>query len=97
MAGWVSIVEPAPDQKDKRKGKKVSWREGKISLAHAKGSRTPVYAGTIEGGVETAGRQLLECAVRAGFGSHPHVHAVGDGAPWSVGQGSSNLALKAAT
>ena len=84
--GMIPIVEPAPDQKDKRKGKKVSWREGKISLAHAKGSRTPVYAGTIEGGVETAGRQLLECSVRAGFGSDSHVHAVGDGAPWIVGQ-----------
>jgi len=84
--GMIPIVEPDPDQKDKRKGKKVSWREGKISLAHAKGSRTPVYAGTIEGGVETAGRQLLECSVRAGFGSDSHVHAVGDGAPWIVGQ-----------
>src|SRR5271163_2088926 len=86
MAGWVSIVEPDPDQKDKRKGKQLSWREGKISLAHAKGSRTPVYAGTIEGGVETAGRQLLECSVRDGFGSDSHVHAVGDGSPWIVGQ-----------
>jgi hypothetical protein len=28
----------------------------------------------------------LECSVRAGFGSDSHVHAVGDGAPWIVGQ-----------
>src|ERR1700686_2477380 len=27
-----------------------------------------------------------ECAVRAGFGATSHVHAVGDGAPWIVGQ-----------
>jgi hypothetical protein len=66
-------------------GKQLSWRWGKISLAHAKG-RTPVCAGTIEGGVETAGRRLLECAVRAGFESDSHVHAVGDGVPWIVGQ-----------
>jgi hypothetical protein len=84
--GMIHIVEPDPDQRDKRKGKQLSRREGKISLAHAKGSRTPVYAGTIEGGVETAGRQLLECAVRAGFGSDSYVHAVGDGAPRIVGQ-----------
>jgi hypothetical protein len=56
------------------------WKEAKISLA-----RTSVYAGTIEGGVETAGRQLFECAVRAGFGKNSYVHAVGDGAPWIVG------------
>src|SRR5271163_3172545 len=84
--GMVPIVEPDAGQKDKRKGKTLSWREAKISLAHAKGSTTPVYAGAIEGGVETAGRQLLECAVRAGFGANSRVHAVGDGAPWIVGQ-----------
>jgi hypothetical protein len=36
--------------------------------------------------VEAAGRQLLACAVRAGFGTETLVHAVGDGAPWIVGQ-----------
>jgi len=84
--GMIPIVEPDASQKDKRKGKTLSWREAKICLAHAKGSQTPVYDGTIEGGVETAGRQLLECAVRAGFGANSRVHAVGDGAPWIVGQ-----------
>jgi hypothetical protein len=84
--GMIPIVEPDDGQKDKRKGKKLSWKEAKISLAHAKGSRTPVYAGTIEGGVETAGQQLFDCAVRAGFGTDSRVHAVGDGAPWIVGQ-----------
>ena len=84
--GMVPIVEPSLDAKDKRKGKKLSWREAKLSLAHAQGSRTPVYAGSIEGGVDAAGRQLLTCAVRAGFGTNSQVHAVGDGAPWIVGQ-----------
>src|SRR5271165_6930494 len=84
--GMIPIVEPDARQKDKRKGKTLSWREAKISLAHAKGSRTPIYAGAIEGGVETAGRQLLGCAVRAGFGADSRVHAVGDGAAWIVGQ-----------
>lgn len=84
--GMVPIMEPSPDAKDKRKGKKLSWREAKLSLAHEKGSVTAVYAGSIEGGVEAAGRQLLSCAVRAGFGTSTPVHAVGDGAPWIVGQ-----------
>jgi hypothetical protein len=84
--GMIPIVEPDETQKDKRKGKTLSWREAKLSLAHAKGSRTPVYGGTIAGGVETAGRQLFACAVRSGFGATSKVHAVGDGAPWIVGQ-----------
>jgi hypothetical protein len=84
--GMVPVMAPDASQKDKRKGKTLSWREAKISLAHAKGSRTPVYGGGIEGGVEAAGRQLLACAVRAGFGTDSRVHAVGDGAPWIVGQ-----------
>jgi hypothetical protein len=84
--GMIPIVEPDASQKDKRKGKTLSWREAKISLAHAKGGKTPVYAGTIEGGAEVAGRQLFDCAVRAGFGANFHVHAVGDGAAWIVGQ-----------
>jgi hypothetical protein len=84
--GMIPVVEPDADQKDKRKGKKLSWKEAKISLAHAKGSRTPVYGGGIEGGVETAGRRLLGCAVRAGFGADSRVHAVGDGALWIAGQ-----------
>jgi hypothetical protein len=84
--GMIPVVEPDASQKDKRKGKTLSWREAKISLAHAKGSRTPIYGGGIEGGAEAAGRHLLTCAVRAGFGTESRVHAVGDGAPWIVGQ-----------
>ena len=84
--GMVPVMEPDAAQKDKRKGKKLSWREAKIALAHAKGSCTPVYGGGIEGGVEAAGRQLFACAMRAGFGTASRVHAVGDGAPWIVGQ-----------
>ncbi len=83
--GMVPVVEPDADRPDKRKGKRLSWREAKLSLAHAQGSRTPVYAGTIAGGVEVAGRQMLDCAIRAGFGASSRVHAVGDGAPWIVG------------
>ena len=84
--GMLPVVEPDASQKDKRKGKTLSWREAKISLAHGKGSRTPIYGGGIEGGVAAAGRKLLTCAVRAGFGTDSRVHAVGDGAPWIVGQ-----------
>ena len=49
--GMVPIVGPTKEGKDGRKGKTLSWREAKLSLAHAQGSCTPVYAGSIEGGV----------------------------------------------
>nr|WP_294564331.1 hypothetical protein [uncultured Rhodopila sp.] len=84
--GMIPVVETDASRTDKRKGKTLSWREAKIALAHGKGSRTPVYGGVIEGGVEAAGRTLLACAVRAGFGTDSRVHAVGDGAPWIAGQ-----------
>ena len=79
--GMIPVVTPDVDRKDKRKGKTLSWKEAKISLAHAKGSRTPVYGGGMEGGVEAAGQRLFACVVRAGFGADSHVHAVGDGTP----------------
>ena len=88
--GMVPIVEPNREGKDKRKGKTLSGREAKLSLAHAQGSCTPVYAGGIEGGVEEAGRRLL-CLTRfaPASGRTPGVHAVGDGAPWIVGHPGS--------
>jgi hypothetical protein len=69
--GMIPVVEPDADQKDQRKGKKLSWKEAKISLAHAKGSRTPIYSGGIDGGVEVAGRRLFDCAVRAKLAKVP--------------------------
>ena len=84
--GMIPVVETDPGQKDRRKGKTLLWKEAKLALARAKGSRTPVYAATIGGGVDKAGAQLFDCAVRAGFGADSRVHAVGDGAPWIVGQ-----------
>jgi len=71
-------------QGDKRKGKSVQWQEAKLSLAHAQGSKELVYAATLLGGADEAGKQLRACAKRAGFGAGQRVHAVGDGAQWSA-------------
>lgn len=84
--GMIPVVETDSVQKDRRKGKTLLWKEAKLSLAHAKGSNTPVYAATIGGGADKAGAQLFDCALRAGFGADSRVHAVGDGASWIVGQ-----------
>lgn len=84
--GMVPIVEPDTTRQDKRKGKKLQWKEAKICLAHPQGSKTLAYGGTLQGDVDTAGQQLMACATRAGFGRNTPVHAVGDGAPWIADQ-----------
>ena len=76
----VPIVESDPAQSDRRKGKCLYWKEAKICLAHAQDSVTLHYGGTLRGGVELAGAQWFDCALRAGFGSASRLHAVGDGA-----------------
>jgi hypothetical protein len=83
--GMVPLVEvdpDSPDSPDRRRGKRLLWKEAKLSLAHAYGSTTRVYGATLGGGVEVAGRQLLACAIAAGLGTNSRVHALGDGAVW---------------
>jgi hypothetical protein len=84
--GMVPLVEVDPDSPDRRRGKRLFWKEAKLSLAHAHGSTTRVYGATLGGGVEVAGQQLLACAIAAGLGANSHVHALGDGAAWIADQ-----------
>ncbi|WGZ94188.1 MAG: hypothetical protein QJT81_20785 [Candidatus Thiothrix putei] len=79
MIPIVEIDETAPD---KRKGKKESWKEARLCLAHAKGSATPTFGAIFGGTVEDAGKILFDTACRAGFGKSTFLHAVGDGASW---------------
>lgn len=82
----LPLVRADEKQVDKRKGKAVFWKEAKMCLAFAKGSKTAVYGGTLLGGVEGAGEHLSRAVHRFGFGEASHVHAVGDGAPWIAEQ-----------
>ncbi len=66
---------------DKRKTRKVRWKEGRLTLAHEKGSLEPIFGATT-GKPEVAGDYLANCAIRTGIGVNTHVHCVGDGAPW---------------
>ena len=84
--GMVPIVESGTTGTDRRKGKRLFWKEAKICLAHAQGSRTPVYGGTLQGDVDQAGHELFRCALKAGFGQGSRLHAVGDGAEWIAAQ-----------
>jgi hypothetical protein len=47
--GMVPTVEPDAAQSDRRKGKKLQWKEAKICLAHPQGSKTLAYGGTLQG------------------------------------------------
>ena len=84
--GMVPIVKIDTTQSDKRKGKTLQWQEAKICLAHQQGSKTLAYGGTFQGGVDTSGQCLFDCAVQAGFGTATPVHGVGDGAQWIADQ-----------
>lgn len=84
--GMVPLVQSDPDSADRRRGKRVYWKEAKLSLAHAHGSTERTYGATLNGGVEVAGRQLLGCAIAAGLGTDTRVHALGDGATWIADQ-----------
>ncbi|MCP4460897.1 MAG: ISKra4 family transposase [Cytophagales bacterium] len=70
---------------DKRKTREVRWEEARLSIAHAKGSISPVFGAT-SGNVDEAGDQLAHCAILAGMDQHSKVHCVGDGAPWIADQ-----------
>ena len=70
--GMVPLVEVDPDSPDRRRGKRLLWKEAKLSLAHAQGSTTPVDAATLGGGVAVAGQQLLACVIAAGLGTNTH-------------------------
>lgn len=82
----VPTVRNDPAQSDRRKGKSVQWQEAKVSLAHVQGSKEISYAATLQGDVDTAGKQLRACAKRAGFGKGHRAHGVGDGAVWIAKQ-----------
>jgi len=70
---------------DKRKKKRLFWKEARLSLAHAKGSNSPYFAGTM-GSVEESGKQLMQCVTQAGADQNSEVHCVGDGARWIANQ-----------
>lgn len=70
---------------DRRKHKRLFWKEARLSMAHAEGSVTPVFAGTMES-VKIAGQQMMLCVQQAGAIEGTKIHCVGDGAPWIANQ-----------
>jgi len=82
----LPVVKTDESSRDKRKGKTVSWKEARLSLAHPKGSVSPQFRAVFNASVDEAGDSLRYCAMAVGFGENSHLHAVGDGAPWIAEQ-----------
>ena len=81
----VPIVTTEGPKKDRRKNRKLQWKEARLSLAHPLGSLDVKYAATMKDPEET-GRQLADCTIRAGAGNQTKFHCVGDGASWIANQ-----------
>jgi Uncharacterised protein family (UPF0236) len=82
----VAIVDTTPDadtseQIDRRKTRKIGWKEARLGLARSPEQTVPIFGSTF-GSVDDAGAQLLHSAIRTGLGVETYVHGVGDGAPW---------------
>jgi hypothetical protein len=71
--------------KDRRKLRRVGWREARLCMARRPETVTARYRATM-GGVDEAGKQLKACFVEAGGGTSSRVHCVGDAAAWIINQ-----------
>lgn len=86
--GMVPIIrqkEISMQVKDKRKNKLCEWKESRLALAHPKGSKSSVYAGTM-GSIDEAGDELARAINKAGAGDTSMIIVIGDGAPWIAEQ-----------
>jgi hypothetical protein len=89
--GWmIPIVDTTadvdhPEQVDRRKTRKLGWKEARLGLARSPQQTRPIFGSTL-GGVDEAGAQMLHIVIRLGLGADTFVHEVGDGAPWIATQ-----------
>jgi hypothetical protein len=82
----VPVVVTDENAEDRRRGKKYLWKEARLCFAHVPGETTLRFGAEFQESVDEAGKELFDCACRAGFGSGTYLHSVGDGAPWIFGQ-----------
>lgn len=98
----IPEVETAPvgesgEKVDRRKTRKVGWKEARLCLVHRPGSVTPVFGATL-GEPDEAGQHLMHCAIQAGAGINTKFHCVwGMELHGSPIKSRSNLDCKAIT
>lgn len=66
---------------DKRKWRKICWKEARLTVAKEKGSITKFFLATL-GTTERAGDLLKKCVQKIGYGEKTKIHCLGDGASW---------------
>lgn len=66
---------------DKRKWRKVGWKEARLSVVREDKSLTRIFLATL-GSTERAGDLLGRCAKRLGWCEETKIHCLGDGALW---------------
>lgn len=96
MVPTVSFPEAEPPYcvKDKRKARKVDWKQARLVLVRKPEQVSKLYNATMME-AERAGAQLLDCAIEAGGGQNTRLHCVGDGASWIVDQAEANFGERA--
>lgn len=83
-------TESADSTADKRKLRKLDWREARLVMVRKPELVSKLYSATLMG-VEVVGEQLLDRVIEAGGGQKTKIHALGDGAVWIPGQVKKRL------
>ena len=81
--GMVPIVEikENPLVKDKRKTKKLLWKEARLCFARDTTKATAIFRATLNS-VDALGDMWFSSALEAGMGNSTKIHCLGDGALW---------------
>lgn len=90
----IPVLQIKPGQGDKRKNRKVVWREARLCLAGRVRSKTRRYRASL-GAVEEVGRQWRATVIESGGGEDTRLHCVGDGARWIVRQVKAQFGAEA--
>jgi len=95
MDGSMVPMAQAGSGPDRRKGKKVYWREARLCCARSLEAVEPFYGATL-GSVEVAGLLWGQTARLSGRAENTYVHGVGDGAGWINAQFQENFGRQGA-
>jgi hypothetical protein len=79
---------------DRRKTRKLLWKEAKLALVRRANEVDPVIAVTL-GDPASSGEALKQLAQAVGFAADSRVHGLGDGAPWIAEQMEFQFGLQA--
>lgn len=90
MDGSMIPMMESGKGRDRRKGKRLFWREARLCMARGSGRVSGIYGVTL-GTSRTAGWLWGEVATAAGLNAKTYVHGLGDGAGWIVEQFKENF------